>query len=151
MHSIFDAALTLSVERCLLSFSCDTFFQWCFTCVFFPSAPTLCSPPNFHCQSPPTHNCTCLCAPQISEQFKLPLTFSLHIMEKKMMSSKRTWNSHKGLNIFENIFFCEVSSFLCIALATIRMNIGSLFACGTPKPFLPVDWFSHQKFLIMSQ
>lgn len=34
MHRIFDATLTLSVECCLLSFSCDTFFQWCFTCAF---------------------------------------------------------------------------------------------------------------------
>lgn len=70
--------------------------------------------------------------------------------KKKLTFSKRAKSSCKGLCIFENIFFCEVASFLFIVLAIIRIYALSLLV-GPPKPFFPVDWFSHQKFLIMSQ
>ena len=70
------------------------FFLWhflsgMFHMCFFPSAHTVCSPPNFHCQAPPTCHFTRAWTPRILERLELLLTCSLHLMEKKTDFLKR--------------------------------------------------------------
>lgn len=129
------------------------FFLWHFLSVmfhmcFFSAAPTLCSPPNFHCQSPPTHNFTGSCPPQILEKAKQPLAFSLHIVERKNGLPPKGQLVHIKGFIFPRTFSSQRSP--VFALGKIRIYALSLLV-GPPSHFLPVDWFSHQKFLIMSQ
>lgn len=53
------------------------------------STHALCSPPNFHGWSPPTHNFTPSCTPRIRAAQTL-LAFSWHVLEgKKLTSSKK--------------------------------------------------------------
>lgn len=129
----FDAALTGSVECCLITFSCDASFQWCFTCAFFPSAHTPCSPPNFHCRSPPTCHFTSSCPSQILERFGLLLTFSLHLMEKKIDFLK------KGIEFTERTWYFPGhfplrGRLVPVSCTCHSKNVFSLFACGTPPP-----------------
>ena len=131
------------------------FFLWHFLSVpfhmcFLSSAPTRCSPPNFHRQSPPTHNFTRSHTPRVLDTFEPPLTFSVHIMEKKTDFLKKGHKVHVKDLVFLSTFSSLRSPPSCFCTWRNK-HICSLFACGTPKPFLPVDWFSHQKFLIMSQ